>query len=134
MISIRRRGGPGPQPGRGAAGIEIAPASEIHHVGAPNGSDSSTFSKISSFRNFDVMEPVAWSPITFFATASAHIHRGPSHDPCRLIDSEEFQKDAFSKEQNAREDPKRPIDPEQFVRANCPLPVLLFGVTTLRVT
>ena len=41
---------------------------------------------------------------------------------------------AFSKEQNARENPKRQIDPARFVRANCPLPVLLFGATTLRIT
>ena len=28
-ISIRRRGGPGPQPGRGAAGIEIRASEKI---------------------------------------------------------------------------------------------------------
>ena len=41
---------------------------------------------------------------------------------------------AFARAPGAREDPKRPIGAEPFVYATVPGPVLLFGVTTLRVT
>ena len=47
VISIRRRGGPGPQPGRGAAGIEIAPANEFHEFRGLHPSPASIFWKIS---------------------------------------------------------------------------------------
>ena len=65
VISIRRRGGPGPQPGRGAAGIEIAPASDFGEFRGLNPSPAPTFPKISSFRNFRVHAPDAWLRITF---------------------------------------------------------------------
>jgi len=47
-------------------GIEIAPANEIHHVRAPNGSDSSIFSKISSFGNFGVIDHRCVATYNFF--------------------------------------------------------------------
>ena len=59
---------------------------------------------------------------------------GPSHDIFELINPEDFSKYELARAPDAREHRKRTIDPWAFVSAIVPLPVLLFGATTLRVT
>ena len=51
-----------------------------------------------------------------------------------LLNPEGFSFKAVVREPEAREHRKRPIDASRFRRAIRPVPVLLFGVTTLRVT
>ena len=69
-----------------------------------------------------------------WATPGADTWRGPSHDTLELLNPEGFSFKALAREPEAREDRKRPIDASAFRRAIRPVPVLLFGVTTLRVT
>ena len=66
--------------------------------------------------------------------ASRDIKTGPNHDRGELIDPESFPNYGFIREQSDREHPKRPIGSGGLRLDFCPLPVLLFGVTTLRVT
>ena len=81
------------------------------------------------------MEPVAGLHITsYFETPSTHIKTGPSHDTLGLINPEDFSKDGLVRTPDAREHAKRIIGAGGLRLDFCPLPVLLFGVTTLRVT
>ena len=66
--------------------------------------------------------------------ASRDIKTGPSHDRGGLIDLDGILNYAFMREQSAREQAKRPIGAGGHRLDFCPLPVLLFGATTLRVT
>ena len=59
---------------------------------------------------------------------------GPSHDSVGLFVSEGFSYKALVREPDARENRNATIDANAFRRAIAPVPVLLFGVTTLRVT
>ena len=74
------------------------------------------------------------SQLALWATPGADTWRGPSHDTLELFNPEGFSFKALVREPEAREHRKRTIDASAFRRAISPLPVLLFGVTTLRVT
>ena len=69
-----------------------------------------------------------------WATPGADTWRGPSHDTSEIHNPEGFSFLAFVREPEAREHRKRIIAASRFRRAIRPVPVLLFGVTTLRVT
>ena len=88
-------------------GIEIAPASDFGRFRLPNPSPASIFSKIP---------------------------RGPSHDTLELLNPEGFSFKALVREPEVREQRKSMNDASAFRRAISPVRVLLFGVTTLRVT
>ena len=75
----------------------------------------------------------AYVQLALWATPSADTWRGPSHDTLELLNPEGFSFKALVREPGAREHRKRPIDASAFRRASRPVPVLLFGVTTLRV-
>ena len=72
--------------------------------------------------------------LALWATPGADTWRGPSHDTLELFNPEEFSFKALVREPEAREHRKRIIGASRFRRAIRPVPVLLFGVTTLRVT
>ena len=72
--------------------------------------------------------------LALWATPGADTWRGPSHDTLELLNPEGFSFKALVRKPEAREDRKRPIDASAFRRAISPVSVLLFGVTTLRVT
>ena len=72
--------------------------------------------------------------LALWATPGADTWRGPSHDTLALFNPEGFSFKALVRELEARENRKRPIDASAFRRAISPLPVLVFGVTALRVT
>ena len=74
------------------------------------------------------------SQLGLWATPSADTWRGPSHDTLELFDPEGFSFQALVREPETREHRKRMIDASAFRRAIRPGTVLLFGVTTLRVT
>ena len=69
-----------------------------------------------------------------YATWRRHTKTVPSHDVFELFNPGGFPNYAFVRAPDAREHRKAIIDAEAVVRAIVPLPVLLFGVTTLRVT
>ena len=71
--------------------------------------------------------------LALWATPRADTWRGPSHNTLELFDSEGFSYEALVREPEAGEHRKRPLDASAFRRAIPPVPVLLFGVTTLRV-
>ena len=71
--------------------------------------------------------------LKLWATPGADTWRGPSHDTLELLNPEGFSFKALVREPEAREHRKRIIDASAFRRAIRPVPVLLFGVTTLRV-
>ena len=73
------------------------------------------------------------SQLGLWATPGADIKRGPSHDILEVFNPEGFSFKAPGRELDAREHRKRPIDASPIRRAIAPVPVLLFGVTTLRV-
>ena len=72
--------------------------------------------------------------LALWATPGADTWRGPSHDTLELLNPEGFSFKAPAREPEAREHRKRIIDASAFRRAIRPVPVLLFGVTTLRET
>ena len=72
--------------------------------------------------------------LTLWATPGADTWRGPSHDGVGCFNPEGFSFKALVREPEAREHRKRIIAASRFHRAIPPVPVLLFGVTTLRVT
>ena len=72
--------------------------------------------------------------LALWATPGADTWRGPSHDGVGLFVSERFSYKALVRKPEAREHRKRTIGASRFRRAIRPVPVLLFGVTTLRVT
>ena len=72
--------------------------------------------------------------LELWATPGADTWRGPSHDGVGSFNPEGFSFKALVREPEAREHRKRIIDASAFRRAIRPVPVLLFGVTTLRVT
>ena len=74
------------------------------------------------------------SQLALWATPSADTWRGPSHDTLELFNPEGFQFDAPEREADARENCNTIVGGSAFRRAIRPVPVLLFGVTTLRVT
>ena len=71
--------------------------------------------------------------LALWATPGADTWRGPSHDILELFNPEGISFKAPGRELDAREHRKRPIDATPLRRAIAPVPVLLFGVTTLRV-
>ena len=75
-----------------------------------------------------------YSQLGLWATPGADIWRGPSHATLELFNHEGFSFKTLVREPEAREHRKRTIDASAFRRAIRPVPVLLFGVTTLRVT
>ena len=72
--------------------------------------------------------------LELWATPGADTWRGPSHDTLELLNPEGFSFKAPAREPEAREHRKRIIAASRFRRASSPVRVLLFGVTTLRVT
>ena len=74
------------------------------------------------------------SQLGLWATPGADIKRGPSHNILELFNPDGFSFKAPGRKLDAREHRKRIIDATPFRRAIAPVPVLLFGVTTLRVT
>ena len=74
------------------------------------------------------------SQLGLWATPGADIWRGLSHDIPELFNPEGFSFKALVREPEAREHRKRTFDASAFRRAIRPVPVLLFGVATLRVT
>ena len=72
--------------------------------------------------------------LELWATPDADTWRGPSHDTLELLNPEGFSFKALVREPEAREHRKRIIGASRFRRAIPPVPVLLFGATTLRVT
>ena len=74
------------------------------------------------------------SQLALWATPSADTWRGPSHDTLELLNPEGFSFKALVREPEAREHRKRIVDASAFRRAISTVSVLLFGVTTLRVT
>ena len=72
--------------------------------------------------------------LKLWATPGADTWRGPSHDTLELLKSEGFSFKALAREPEAREHRKRTIGASRFRRAIPIVRVLLFGVTTLRVT
>ena len=73
------------------------------------------------------------SQLGLWATQGADIKRGPSHDILELFNPDGFSFKAPGRELDAREHRKRPIDASPVRRAIAPVPVLLFGVTILRI-
>ena len=73
------------------------------------------------------------SQLALWTTPGADIERGPSHDLLELFNPEEFSFKALVREPAARENRKAIIGAKRFRRAIAPVPVLLLGVTTLRV-
>ena len=69
-----------------------------------------------------------------WATPGADICRGSSHDILELLNLNGFSNNELERKPDAREQRKRTIGASRFDSAISPLPVLLFGVTTLRVT
>ena len=69
-----------------------------------------------------------------WATPDADTWRGASHDTLELLNPEGFSFKALAREPDAREHRKRIIAASRFRRAISPVRVLLFGVTTLRIT
>ena len=76
----------------------------------------------------------AFVQLALWATPGADTWRGPSHDTLELLNPEGFSFKALVREPEAREHRKRTIATSRFRRAIRPVPVLRFGVTTLRVT
>ena len=74
------------------------------------------------------------SQLGLWATPGADTWRGPSHDTLELLNPKEFSFKALVREPESREHRKFTIGASRFRRATSPVPVLLFGVTTLRVT
>ena len=72
--------------------------------------------------------------LAMWATPGADTWRGPSHDTLELLNPEGFSFKALVRKPEAREHRKRIIGASRFCRAISPVPVLLFGATTLRVT
>ena len=72
--------------------------------------------------------------LALWATPGADTWRGPSHDTLELLNPEGFSFKAPGREPGVREDRKTMVDANAFRQAISPLPVLLFGVTALRVT
>ena len=73
------------------------------------------------------------SQLALWATLGAHIERGPSHDSLELLKPEGFSNNELVREPDAREHRNFTFGADPFRRAIVPVPVLLFGVTTLRV-
>ena len=73
------------------------------------------------------------SQLALWTTPGADIKRGPSHDLLELFNPEEFSFKALVREPAARENRKAIIGTKRFRRAIAPVPILLYGVTTLRV-
>ena len=73
------------------------------------------------------VQPALW------ATPGADTWRGPSDDTLELLNPEGFSFKALGRKPEAREHRKRTIGASRFRRAIRPVPVLLFGVTTLRI-
>ena len=69
-----------------------------------------------------------------WAKPGADTWRGPSHDSVGPFNPEGFSFKALVHEPDARENRNATIDANAFRRGIRPVPVLLFGVTTLRVT
>ena len=69
-----------------------------------------------------------------WATPSADTWRGPSYDSVGPFNPKGFSFKALVREPDARENRNAITDANAFHRAIRPVPVLLFGVTTLRVT
>ena len=93
------------------------------------------------FENFDFWTPRVHAPslppdvqLALWATPGADTWRGPSHDGVGCFNPEGFSFKALVCERDARENRNATIDASAFRRAISPVPVLLFGVTTLRVT
>ena len=74
------------------------------------------------------------SQLALWATPGADTWRGPSHDSVGSFNPEGFSFKALVREPDAREHRKRTIGASRFRRAIPPVPVLFFGVTTLRLT
>ena len=72
--------------------------------------------------------------LTLWATPDADTWRGPSHDGVGRFNSEGFAYEALVPEPDARENRNATIDASAFFQAIRPVPVLLFGATTLRIT
>ena len=72
--------------------------------------------------------------LELWATPGADTWRGPSHDTLELLNPEGFSFKAPARKPEAREHRKRIIDASIFRRAIRPVPVLLFGAPTLRIT
>ena len=66
--------------------------------------------------------------------ASHDIKTGPNHDRDELLDLDGILNYGFMREQSDREHAKSIIGAGGLRLDFCPLPVLLFGATTLRVT
>ena len=73
------------------------------------------------------------SQLALWTTPGADIERGPSHDLLELFNPEEFSFKTLVREPAARENRKAIIGAKRFRRVIAPVPVLLFGVTTLRI-
>ena len=74
------------------------------------------------------------SQLGLWTTPGADIKRGPSHDLLELLNPDGVSFKALVREPAARENRKAIISAKHFRRAIAPVPVLLFGVTTLRAT
>ena len=72
--------------------------------------------------------------LALWGTPGADTCRGPSHDIVGLFGPEGFSYKALVCEPDARENRNATIDASAFRRAIPPVPVLLFGVTTVRIT
>ena len=72
--------------------------------------------------------------LALWATPGADTWRGSSHDSVGAFNPEGFSFKALVREPDARENRNATIDASAFRRAISPRPVLLYGVTTLRVT
>ena len=73
------------------------------------------------------------SQLALWATPGADIKRGPSHDRNELFDPDGFSNNELARTPDAREQQNAIIGANPVRRAIAPVPVLLFGVTTLRV-
>ena len=117
-------------------GIEIAPASDFGRFRGLKPSPASIFSKISTFRHHGCMHqgcpPMSSSRCGPRRALILGEDQAITHWSYLIL--KDFHLKALVREPEAREHRKRTIGASRFRRAIRPVPVLLFGVTIVRVT
>ena len=96
---------------------------------------------VNIFENFNISRARMYAPrlpanvqLELPATPGADTSRRTSHGTFELLNPEGFSFNVLDRKPEAREHRKRTIGASRFRRAIRPVLVLLFGVTTLRVT